>query len=295
MIDLHMHTKYSDGTENCISVLQKCEEKKLDYISITDHNTVNAYFELEKIDLKHYFSGKIIPGVELNTKVLNIPIEILGYGINYSKMSELLEKTYIPAEKRNIIEAKRLYDKCIKYGIKLDDNCLQNYTSDQFASVFFHKEITKHIENKKLISDEAWNTSKILYRQYMSDPNAPLYVEMDDFVPDFETASSLVRQAGGLVFIPHIYEYKHNSKAILEHILKNYQIDGFECYYSNFTESQHNEILNICKQYNLLVSGGTDFHGTCKPEVNIGIGLGNLKIPTDIISNWVNQITLFKN
>lgn len=293
MIDLHMHTKYSDGTENCISILQKCEEKRLDFISITDHNSINAYFELEKIDIKHYFSGKIISGVELNTKVLNIPIEILGYGIDYDKMSKLLEKIYIPAEKRNLIEAQRLYDKCIKYGIKLDDNCLQNYTPDQFASGFFHREITKHEENKNLISTEAWNASKILYRQYMSDPNAPLYVEMDDLVPDFETASSLVKQAGGLVFLPHIYEYKHNSKAILEHILENYSIDGIECYYTTFTDEQHNEILEVCKQHKLFISGGSDFHGTCRPEVDIGEGFGNLKIPTDIISNWVTQIKSF--
>lgn len=293
MIDLHMHTKYSDGTENCISVLEKCEEKKLDDISITDHNTVNAYFELEKLNIKKYFSGKIIPGVELNTKVLNVPIEILGYGIDYNKLSKFLDEVYIPAEKRNLIEAERLYNKCIKYGIKLDNNCLERYTPDQFASVFFHNEIIKYEENKKLISTEAWNASKILYRQYMSDPKAPLYVEMDDLVPDFETASNLIKQSGGLVFIPHIYEYKHNSKPILEYILNNYQIDGIECYYTTFTEEQHNEILNICKEHKLFISGGTDFHGTCRPEVSIGTGFGNLEIPTDIISNWINKVKLF--
>ena len=293
MIDLHMHTNNSDGTENCISVLKKCEEKKLDYISITDHNTVNAYFELENLDIKKYFSGKIIPGVELNTKVLNIPIEILGYGIDYNKMSELLKKIYIPPEERNLIEAKRLYDKCIKYGIKLDENCLNNFKADQFASGFFHKEITKHEENKNLISPEAWEASKILYRQYMSDPKAPLYVEMDDLVPDFETASSLVKQAGGLVFIPHIYEYKRNSKAILENILENYSIDGIECYYTTFSDEQHNEILEISKQHNLFISGGSDFHGSCRPEVDIGKGFGNLQIPTDIISDWVSKVELF--
>lgn len=293
MIDLHMHTKYSDGTENCISVLKKCEEKELDYISITDHNTVNAYFELEKLNIQNFFSGKIIPGIELNTKVLNIPIEILGYGINYNKLSQLLERVYIPAEKRNLIEAKRLYDKCINYGIKLDNNCLKLYTPDQFASGFFHKEITQYDENRALISDDAWNSSKILYRQYMSDPKAPLYVEMDDLVPDFETASNLIRQSGGLVFIPHIYEYKNNSKAILEHILNNYQIDGIECYYTTFTNEQHDEILNICKQHKFFISGGTDFHGTCRPEVSIGTGFGNLEIPTDITSNWINKVKLF--
>lgn len=293
MIDLHMHTHYSDGTENCVTILKKCEEKKLDYISITDHNTVDAYFELENIDIKNYFSGKIICGVELNTKILNVPIEILGYGIDYNKMASLLKNIYIDSNQKNLIEAKRLYDKCIRYGIKLDDNCLEKYTPNQFASGFFHAEITKHKENKKLISSEAWEESKILYRQYMSDPNAPLYVEMDDLVPDFETASSLIKQAGGLVFVPHIYEYKHNSMPILNYILDNHTIDGIECYYTTFTSQQHEEILDICKQHNLYISGGSDFHGTCKPKVDIANGYGNLKIPSNIITSWITKINLF--
>ena len=85
MIDLHMHTTYSDGTESCETVLKKCQEKNLNYISITDHNTSLAYEELERIDIPNLYKGKIIPGIELNTKVLGIPIEILGYGINYKK------------------------------------------------------------------------------------------------------------------------------------------------------------------------------------------------------------------
>lgn len=293
MIDLHMHTIYSDGTENCTSILKKCEEKNLDYISITDHNSVDAYLELENMDITKHFSGKIICGVELNTKILNIPIEILGYGVDYHKMASLIKNIYIDASQRNLIEARRLYEKCIKYGIKLDDNCLDKYTPNQFASGFFHKEITKHEENKKLISTEAWNASKILYRQYMSDPTAPLYVEMDDLVPDFDTASSLIRECGGLVFIPHIYEYKNNALPILNNILDNYKIDGIECYYTTFTNEQHIEILDICKEHNLFVSGGTDFHGSCRPEVDIGKGFGNLEIPTHIISNWITQINLF--
>ena len=62
---------------------------------------------------------------------------------------------------------------------------------------------------------------------------------MDDFVPDFNTASNLVREAGGLVFIPHIFEYKKNAEPILDYILQNFQIDGIECYYRNFTQEKN--------------------------------------------------------
>ena len=294
MIDLHMHTTYSDGTESCTAVLKKCQEKNLNYISITDHNTALAYDELKKLDVKSLFSGKIIPGIELNTKALNIPIEILGYGIDYKKMNELVKKVYIPATERNKIEVKRLYDKCIQAGIILDKNCLDNYKPEMFASVFFHNEITKHEKNKNILSEEAWNSSKIFYRQYMSDPKTPLYVEMDDFVPDFETASNLVRQAGGLVFIPHIFEYKKNAEPILNYILDNFNIDGIECYYTTFTPEQHDKLIKLCNERNLFISGGSDFHGKIKPDVDIGVGYGNMQIPDDIIDNWKNNVEFWQ-
>ena len=56
MIDLHMHTKYSDGTDDIISFLQKAEKNNLEIISITDHNTVKAYLELNKLNIKDYFT-----------------------------------------------------------------------------------------------------------------------------------------------------------------------------------------------------------------------------------------------
>lgn len=292
MIDLHIHTNYSDGSKSCTSVLKKCQEKNLDFISITDHNTALAYEELEKINIKDFYSGKIIPGIELNTKVLNIPIEILGYGINYKKINTLAKQLYISADERNLIEFKRLYEKCLKYNIKLDKNCLDNYDSNTFASIFFHKEIIKHLENKNLISEESWNSSKIFYRQYMSNPNTPLYVEMDDLVPDFYAASNLIKQSGGLIFIPHIFEYRDNAKIILDYILKNYNIDGIECYYTTFTDKQTQYLLEICKNKNLYISGGSDFHGDYKPDVDIAIGYGNLNICNEVIYPWLKNLDL---
>ena len=58
MIDLHIHTKYSDGTDTLIELLKKAEQNNLELISITDHNTVKAYCELEKMNVKDYFSRK---------------------------------------------------------------------------------------------------------------------------------------------------------------------------------------------------------------------------------------------
>ncbi len=293
MIDLHTHTKYSDGADSVIELLKNAESKKLNIISITDHNTALAYDELEKMNYKQYYTGKIIPGIELNTKALGVPIEILGYGIDYKKMNEMLKDVYIPAEERNKIEVKRLYDRCIKAGIKLDEDCLKNFDSTSFASKFIQTEIKKYQENKEIITEDAWNDTKVFYRKYMSNPEGILYVEMDDFVPDFNVASELVKKAGGLIFLPHIYEYRENSERILAYILENYKIDGIECFYTTFTDEQKTGLVKLCNDRELYMSGGSDYHGKNKPNVDIGIGFGNLKVEDSIIDAWVEKVESF--
>ena len=290
MIDLHMHTKYSDGTDSLKEILQNCEKKELSVISITDHNNCDAYFEMENLNISDYFSGKIIAGIELNTKAEGVPIEILGYNIDYQKMNKLAKKTYLSTERRNELEFKRLVKKCNDYGIVLDNDVLETFDKNDFASVAIHKSITNHQENKLKIKENAWKSSIDFYREYMSNPSTPLYVEMDDMVPDLDTAINLVKDSGGLVFIPHIYEYRDNTPKVLDYILKNGRLDGIECYYTTFTEEQHNYILNLSKDKELFVSGGSDYHGKRKPLVQLGIGHGNLRIPEEIQKPWAKYI-----
>ena len=294
MIDLHMHTNYSDGSDTVVELLENAEKVGLEIISITDHNTAMAYEDLEKIDIEKYYSGRIIPGIEINTKVLGVPIEILGHGIDYQKMNEKIKEVFLPLEERNKIEAQRLYEKCAIAGIKFEENCLDNYDGTYFASKFIMSEIHKFEENKNIIDEEAWDQLRVFYRKYMSDPTGFLYINTDDLVPNFEVAANLIRECGGLVFIPHIYEYRENSHKILEYIIKNYKIDGFECLYTTFSDEQTNEILEICKKYKYFVSGGSDYHGKTKPNVKIGVGYGNLSMDISEIIPWAKDVKYFK-
>ena len=290
MIDIHMHTKYSDGTDSVLDILKKAEKYKLDVISITDHNTCGAYDELRKINIKDYYSGRIIKGIELNTKVLGIPIEILGYGIDTDKMNELTKIHYPSANKRNQIEMERIYKICQDKNINIGKNVLENYDSNMYTSKYLHSLLIKNEENKKLIDEEAWGNSNIFYRKYMSNPDSLFYVNMDDILPTFDEAANFVKEAGGLVFVPHIFEYRENSIKILNDILHNHKIDGLECYYTTFTEEQHNYALKTAKENNLLISGGSDYHGTFKPDVEMAVGFGNLEIPTDIVNDWIDIV-----
>lgn len=296
MIDLHTHTKFSDGTDSAKEVLTHAENLHLDFLSITDHNTCMAYTEeLDLIDIKSIFSGKIIPGVELNTKVLGIPIEILGYGVNPKIINELTKKYYPSAEERNKIELSRIYKKCIENNVQVPSTIIEDYDATMFTSKYLHGILTKNSENKKIIDEDAWNDSRIFYRKYMSNPESIFYVDMDDVLPDFNQAGDIIKKAGGLVFIPHIFEYRDNALKILEFILNNYEIDGIECFYTTFSDEQNKYLMDLCTTKNLFMSGGSDYHGKAKPDVFVGIGTGNLQIPTTIFEKWKDKITFYIN
>ena len=92
MVDLHMHTKNSDGSDTVRNLLKLCEEKELEIISITDHDTCKSYEDIKKFDYKNIYSGKIIAGCEITTSYKGRIIEILGYGVNPEVINEYMLK-----------------------------------------------------------------------------------------------------------------------------------------------------------------------------------------------------------
>ena len=90
MVDLHMHTKNSDGSDTVRNLLKLCEEKELEIISITDHDTCKSYEDIKKFDYKNIYSGKIIAGCEITTSYKGRIVEILGYGVNPEIINEYM-------------------------------------------------------------------------------------------------------------------------------------------------------------------------------------------------------------
>ena len=120
MIDLHIHTTYSDGTNTVKEVLKMCEEKKLEYISITDHDTCKQYED--KALNEKIFSGKIIFGSELHAIFNKRCLEILAYNIDIEVMNKWLEKYYSEEKLRECQVASReklfeIFDKVRKSNI----------------------------------------------------------------------------------------------------------------------------------------------------------------------------------
>ena len=295
MIDLHIHTNCSDGSDDVLEVLKKARELNLSYISITDHDNCNAYNKLKNIDIKDYYNGTLIKGVELKTKALGIAIELLGYGIDTDIINKECEKMYPKFEEKNILEAAKLLETCKKIGVKIDENILDTYDNKvhKYASSYIHSEIRKYEENKSFFqSEKAWEDANYFYRHEISNPDSMFYTDFIQMLPEIDEVIALIKKAGGLVFVPHIFIYGENSMKIFEYINKNYTIDGYECYYSRFTKEQTDFLLKYCIDNNLYCSGGTDYHGALKPDISLGCGMGNLSIPDDIINKWKKEVLI---
>lgn len=294
MIDLHMHTVYSDGADTLIEILKKAEKNKLDYISITDHDNCNVYMDLKNIDVKKYYSGKIIPGIEIKCSINGRLIEVLGYKIDVDKMKAWADDFYKDKTKE-ILQQKyfdMLYEKCLKMNLVMSQKLDIEFDGKiNWASVQIYKDIKSHIENKEKVPEDFWESFNTFSKKYCGDKNHILYINKEADYPSVKEAIEAIKNAGGLVFLPHLFIYKwvDNIKEFINTLLKEYNIDGIECYHSEFNDENIEYLKNICKERNYFMSGGSDYHGINKPGIEMAIGKGNLKISSEIIQNWINK------
>ena len=294
MIDLHIHTTNSDGTDSVEELLKKAENIKLEYISITDHDTCSGYEKLKQIDVPKIFSGKIIPGIELKCSYKKRVIEVLGYKINVEKMDKWLKNFYKDKTKADLQTKyfNRLYENCKRKGYILSPKEeIKWHPENEWASFTIYTDIKKHIENKQIIPEDMWEDFSFFSKKYCADPNFGLYIDKSQDYPSLEQAIEGIKASEGLAFMPHLYIYKwipeESKNAFINEIVNNYDIDGIECYHSTFSNEQINYLLKLCDDKKILKSGGSDYHGLNKPKIFLGIGKGNLKISQNIIKEWI--------
>ena len=290
MIDLHMHTTYSDGTDTVKELLEKAEDIGLEVISITDHNTCKAYFEMEKFNVKEIYKGDIIVGCEFTTSFDNRLIEVLGYGFDYKGVNKYLEEFYSDelVNKRTNILYNRLLDKIKELDLEF---YLERVRDKKFKNEFFergiYEELVKYESNKEKLNEDVWASFSNFYRRGLTNPKSKLFINHAEFKPSIKEIVKLIHENDGIAFLAHPYQYKFtDTENFLDKLYNEIALDGVECFYTTFGEEQTNYLLDFVKKRNLLISGGSDYHGTNKENHNLGVGRGNLKISKDIINNY---------
>ena len=288
MIDLHMHTVYSDGDRTVEKILKQCEEKHLEYISITDHNNCMQY--KDEAFSKNIFSGKIIKGAELQGHVLNKNIEILAYDYDMDILNAWIQK-YFSEEKsreRRNNQKERFYKICDKIGLKYNkDNIGFSESPTAFVERPIYMEIIKYEENREKLGEYA-NKFGLFFRKALTNSESPYYMNYELDYPSYEEIIDNIHNAGGKAFLAHPFEYKfENTIQFIDEIRKIRELDGIECYHPSAEEDNRiNILLDYAHKNNLYISGGSDYHGKPKPDIEIGEGKGSLQIPKEIVEKW---------
>lgn len=263
-VDLHMHTIYSDGDLTPNELIKEAYKNNIGTISITDHDTILG---LKKIvwggtcDETDYV--KIIPGIELSAKTNKGRMHILGYDFDVNdkalndKMNELKNNSIYSV--MAIINQLR-----IDYGIVFDSVDINGL----FSNV---GNIGRPHIAKLLIKYGYAKDVKEAFDKYLIDAYKKTKI-LNKGIP-YKKCIDLIKNAGGISVLAHPNQLLLNDEELEEKIkeMVSYGLDGIEVYHSGHSKEETNKYLMLANKYNLLISGGSDYHGkSVKPNVDIG-------------------------
>ncbi len=259
--DLHVHSLASDGTYTPGQLIRESINRKLSAIAIVDHDTVGAIGEATAIaagtDLE------IIPGIELTAQYENQEVHILGYFLDYQN-NALLEK--LKSMQQNRIErVGKIIRNLEELGVKLNPETVFNISGKGTVG-------RMHIA-RALVKDGHVGSTSEAFRKHIGD-KSPAYVLGFRLSP--REAIKIINDAGGVSVLAHPY-ILHNDTLIAEFAKDGLQ--GIEAYYPEHSQSMINFYLDLAKSLDLLVTGGSDFHGSAKPEIKLGM----VKIPFELV------------
>lgn len=269
IIDLHTHTNYSDGDLSPNELIRLAIEKRVGILGITDHDTLDGIKQIDKTNSLIVDSGiQIIDGVELSAKVSKGRMHILGYDIdinnvNINKEMEKIKDNSINSVLSIMEQIKRDYGIVFGYSdIKELVNSNHNLGRPDLAKLCVKYGYASSIQdafNKYLI--EAYNKTRSTSKGL-----------------SYQECIELILQSKGIPILAHpkSLELPEKEFLILLKEMINSGLKGIEVYHSSHTEEEIKYYLEIANKYDLLISGGSDYHGkTIKPDIELGTGKNN--------------------
>ena len=273
IIDLHTHTNYSDGQLHPYQLIDLAIKKRIGILGITDHNTIDGIKAVNKDNSLIVDSGiQIIPGIELSAKVQKGRMHILGYDIDINnhnlnnKMDELKDNS-INSVLSIMEQIKRDYGIIFRYkDIKELVNSNHNIGRVDLAKLCIKYGYAKSV--------------KEAFDKYLIDAHNKTRTTRKGL--QYEECIELILKSNGIPVLAHPKSLQLSEKEflILLKELINNGLKGIEVYHSSHTKEEMNYYLEIANKYNLLISGGSDYHGkSVKPDIELGTGKNhNIKI-----------------
>ena len=252
-IDLHIHSTASDGTLSPAEILKLAQKLKLKAIAITDHDTIDGYLAARKFAKK--YGIEVIPGVEISSYYKGYDIHILAYfiDIHNKKLNNMLRFVQEGRTKR----VRQILEKLKKFDIFLTMKQVYKFAGNKNVIA------RPHLANAMFKNGFTESYEEAYYKYIGND--CPAYVCKPTYTPG--NIFQIVKEAGGLSVLAHPGVIK-NDFLIPE--LVELGLDGLEVFYPLHTIYQKNIYLELAHRYNLLITGGSDFHGNNKKNNELG-------------------------
>lgn len=267
-VDLHIHTTASDGKYSPAEIVQKAWENGLLYIAICDHDSIDGVMPAQEA-AKKYPGITVIGGVEINTDIPSGELHVLGYF--YDSHNQELLSTLEMLRNSRVERARKMVGKLRKMGLKIDFERVQELAGTGSVG-------RPHIA-QALLEKGYINNFKEAFIKYIGH-DGPAYVERDKVSP--VEATRLIIRAQGIPVMAHPFTFDEPEKLIAE--CQSAGLMGIETYYNSYSPEQIQMLLGWSKKYNLIATGGSDFHGL--DAVN-EIPLGSVEVPMEAVERLI--------
>lgn len=278
-IDLHVHSTCSDGTLTPEQLVLRGIKNDLVAFALTDHDTVDGVERAMKkaVELENHI--QVIPGVELSCQYPAAPgkdveIHILGYNIdNHNKtLVSTLKKVAEERDNRN----RKMCENLHNAGFPI--------TYEELTKKYGDMIITRAHFAKLLLENGGIPSMDYAFKTCLAI-DSPYFVNREYLTP--QAAIELIKNAGGIPVLAHPLLYKLSVSEIRSMLtkLKGYGIQGIEALYSRNHGTDEAFVHKLADEYGLFITGGSDFHGDNKPDIEMGTGTGNLRVPVLLLEN----------
>ncbi|MBM65163.1 MAG: phosphoesterase [Myxococcales bacterium] len=276
MIDLHSHTKASDGEWTTAQLVEAALAAGLTALAITDHDTVASYHEA--CQLAQGTNLRIIPGVEVSSEYNGQSLHLLGYFVDPDDLAFGARLNEIQAARD--ARTPKMLARLEALGMPLSDDDI----AAEVDGVVGRPHIAAAMVKKGYCA-----TIPEAFDRFLAD-GKPAYVPKDRVLP--RDAIRWIHEAGGIAVIAHPRSLKSRMRGLsygsIIGSLALDGLDGVECYYSSHNERTRDELMRVAARMNLCITGGSDFHGpTVRAGVSVGRGYGKLSIPDKLLDGMV--------
>ena len=264
-IDLHLHTIHSDGSLSPSDVLRRAANASVTALAITDHDITSGI--PEAMATGQELGIEVIPGVEISAFDGRSELHILGYCLDWQDplFNERLATLRASRHRRNPLIIERLRSEGM------------DVTYEEVRALAGTESVGRPHIAQLLIQKKYVSSAKEAFDRYLAEGKAA-YVARE--LPAPAEAIKWIREAKGVAVLAHPTWVKDTGDGLRRCVtaLKEAGLDGIEVHYSTHSKSQTLSYLELAQRLDLLVTGGSDFHGITKPDIEVGYGRGDLKV-----------------